>query len=88
MQAHCEKLKLDYPARARSQLPKYLLEGLTVTSVHEESSSEKSGTNSPFAMKVITSGRNLGSVLLKGAGWIVDLPYLFENYEKLVIRHM
>ena len=88
MQAHREKLKLNYRARSRPRLPKYLLEGLTVTSVHGESSSEEIGTNSPFALKVITSGRNLGSDLLKGSRWIVDLPSLFENSKKLVIRHM
>ena len=88
VQAHREKLKLNYWARGRPRLSKYMLEDLTDASVHDESSSEGIGTNSPFVLKVITSGRNLGSDLLKGSRWIVDLPYLFENYEKLVIRHM
>ena len=82
LQAHREKLKLNYRARGRPRLPKYLLEGLTVASVHDESSSEEIGTNSPFAMKLITSGRNLGSDLLKGSRWIVDLPYLFPELRK------
>ena len=88
VQAHREKLKLNYCARGRPRLPKYLLEDLTVASVHDESGSKEIGTNSPFALKVITSGRNLGLDLLKGSRWNVDLPHLFENYELLVIRHM
>ena len=88
VQALRENLKLNYRGRGRPHLPKHLLEGLTVASVHDESSSEEIGTNSPFVLKVITSGRNLGSDLLKASRWIVDLPYLFEKYEKLVIRHM
>ena len=88
VRVHREKLKLNYHARGRPRLLKYLLEGLTVTLVHEEWSSEKNGTNSPLAIKVITFGKTLGSDPLKGSHWIADLPYLFENYENLVIRHM
>jgi len=88
VQALREKLKLNYRARGRPCLPKHLLQGLTVASVHDESSSEEIGINSPFGLKVITSGRNLGSDFLKGSRWIVDLPSLFENYEKIVIRHL
>ena len=54
LQALHEKLKLNYRARGRPRLPKHLLQGLTVASVPDESSSEEIETNSPFALKVIT----------------------------------
>ena len=60
VQAHREKLKLNYRARGRPRLPKYLLKDLTDASVHDESSSEGIRINSPFVLKVITSGRNSG----------------------------
>ena len=55
VRAHRKKLKLNYRARGRPRLPKYMLEDMTDASVHDESSSEGIGTNSPSVLKVITS---------------------------------
>ena len=96
VQAHREKLKLAYRARGRASLPKYLFQHLVLDPILKESSfgkgSSSSSANPPTEliepMKTITSGRNLQSELLKGSRWIVDLPYRFENYEKLVLGHM
>ena len=51
VQAHREKLKLNYRARGRPRLPKYMLEDLTDASVHDESSSEGNWNKFPFCVE-------------------------------------